>query len=221
MVKYQKIKLEFTSNTSQTINIDSHSDNIICAAKAAGKIGNDFFTAMYKFNIDTKSSSITNIHFINVTNVNNTNIIDNMLEQTVYTNLSAMLTLSTINGQDITLINTSIDYLVLYIKLGYDNIDNFDNFDNFDNIDNIDNIDSSSHAKHKILLDTLSQPKNEKLSSDKSSFSSSSESKTSHSIILKSKKNKKPSENILKLVAWSAMMSFILHIFKSIKHKDK
>jgi hypothetical protein len=240
MVKCQKIKLEFTSNTSQTINIntDLYSKNIICAAKAAGKIGNDFFTAKYKFNINTQNLSITDIHFFSVSNVDKNgisqinnpidflNIINNTFEQAIYSYLYDMLTTAIINNSIITLTNTNIDYLVLHIKIGSDN---YNSSSYTDEKSIVNEISQYNDKKSNSNVPNSNVPSSNESSSNESSSNVSSSNETSsnessssrHSIIIKSKKSKRVSENTLKLVTWSSMMSVVIHILKSITRNKK
>lgn len=257
MIKCQKIKLEFTSNTSQTININTnlYSENIICAVKAAGKIGDDFFTAKYKFNINTQISSVTDIHFFSVSNVDKNeisqlynpidflNIVNNTFEQSIYSYLSDMLTSAIINNYMIILTNTNIDYLVLHIKIGSDYYNSSSTTDEnlttnelFQQNDKKSNSNESS-SNESILNKSKSKKVNcDELKSNEPSFNepssnevktnesssdetNSNESSTSHHLTII--KSKKVSENTLKLVAWSSMMSVVMHILKSITRNKK
>ena len=222
MVKCQKINLEFTNGISQSFNVntDVYGNHIQCAAKTAGKLGNNFFSAKYTFNINVNVPHITNIHFINVTHIdkpiidnynssnsssNFSNVVGETTEHTFYNNIYSILNTATVTISGtiltVTLNNNKIDYLVSHIKIGSNNY----------------NSDSSTSTEKSS---SKSVPKILKSSSLSKSSSSSSLSNSSSSLIpiptkLNNKKHKSVSQDkILKLVAWSAIMSFIMHIFK-------
>jgi hypothetical protein len=218
MVKLQKIKLEFTSNTTCSFNIDMYINNPIeCAIKSAGKIQNNFFTALYKFSIDTHKNIINNIHFHEVKHINNeemtqsnmsynfTDITEYTFEQSIYNYLSNMLLNATINNNIVSLNNLDIDYLVLHIKIGSDNY-NYSSSNNEKTLECNDihnNLDCQNNPE-KTNMETIENSK---------SYSSKKHRKT--------KKKNPQSKKTLKLVTWSSMMVFMMHIFKSKIYKHK
>jgi hypothetical protein len=150
MVKCQTIKLQFTLNSTNEFDISTkiYGSHIECVGKAAGKIGNDCFSAKYRFNIDAYTLKICSIHFIDVTHVGKSdtpltscnkyynisdvsdsssscyNSIDDAFEQTVYNSLYSILSKAeVINKSEVVLTvrltnNTTINYLLLHIKIG-------------------------------------------------------------------------------------------------------
>lgn len=207
-MKYQKIKLEFTSNTTQTFNIDTCYENPVNSSiKSAGKINNEFFVANYKFTIDTLTNTINNIYFLKVVHINNngddmsqssissnfSNISEDSFEQQIYNKLNNMLLNALIKNNTITLNNTDIDFLVLHIKIG---TENYSSNSNEKNLSIEKSIENSINKDYKNITE--------------------SKDSTSSKKPVKTKKNKIPqSKDTLKLVGWSSMVTFIMHIFKS------
>jgi hypothetical protein len=275
MVKCQTIKLEFTPNLSKSFEICTkiYGSHIECAGKAAGKIGNDYFSAKYRFNIDARTQKISSIHFTDVTHIGKTdtpqfgcgrysyyydinssdnsscysNIIDDSFEQQVYNALYHIFSTGTVTQSGptltITLTNTNtINYLVLHIKVGAHSYGNSSSVYNENSISDAigkscsNSCDKSSKScgkssSHKKSCSSSSSSSHKKSCSSSSSSSSSStgsittSSKTSSSSLFtsrssKSKKShkkhkKSPMQNMLKLIAWSAIISFIIYIFKT------
>lgn len=124
MTKIKTVKLEFTSTPPNNqkffdINTDKYGDKINCTAKAAGKKGINYFSSKFKFTVDAtcKNPKITNIHIVDVTHIGKTNnpvkkcgkyhyyynincpdssssssdIIDDAFEQTIYNAIKSML----------------------------------------------------------------------------------------------------------------------------------
>lgn len=80
MTKIKTVKLEFTSTSPNNqkffdINTEKYGNKINCTAKAAGKKGINYFSTKFKFTIDTscKNPKITNIHIVDVTHIGKTN----------------------------------------------------------------------------------------------------------------------------------------------------
>lgn len=258
MVKCQTVKLEFTPNVQKSFesSIKMYGYYIECAGKAAGKIYDDYFSAKYTFNIDSRTAKICSIHFIDVThvvkndtthfasnqhyydtsgyNVSNignisnssssySNIIDDTFEQKVYnalhhifstgivTQLGTTLNISLTNTTEDTIIN----YLVLHIKVGAQSYGSSSSVCNENSIsDAIEKscgkLKPSSHKKSTSTSSTASIT-----TSESSKSSKISKSKRSHK-----KYKKSVPQNILKLIAWSSIVSFIIYIFKSKINED-
>jgi hypothetical protein len=202
MDKNNIIKLEFSSDTSNTIFLEYNDEYIIeCVGKAAGIIENNYFSTKYKFDIDILNLKICDIHFINIIHVgenieNNQSVQNNNnFERIVNNNLFSVFnnTQITVNNNKLTIqihnCKTEIDFLVLHIKLGAPNY-------NFSS-------SSSSSIKQQISNNNTNSEINN--TSNSSNFSNS----------YKNTKTKKTSKNILKLVSWSLSISFIMHILKT------
>jgi hypothetical protein len=261
MVKCQTIKLEFSSDSQNSFETSTkiYGSHIECAGKAAGKIGNDYFSAKYRFNIDAYTDKICSIHFTDVTHIGKTdtpqfacnryyyyydinssdssscysNIIDDSFEQQVYIALYSIFSngIVTQSGTTltITLTNTStINYLVLHIKVGAHSYGSSSSVYNENSIsDAIDKSCSKSCSKtrSKSCSKSSSSSSHKKCTSSSSTGSITTSSKTSTSSLFTSKsskskkshkKHKKSAmQNILKLIAWSAIISFIMYIFKT------
>jgi len=270
MVKCQTIKLEFTPNLSKSFVICTkiYGTHIECGGKAAGKIGNDYFSAKYRFNIDARTLKICSIYFTDITHIGKTdtpqfgcgrysyyydinssdnsscysNIIDDTFEQVVYNELYHIFSNGRVTQSSptltITLTNTNrINYLVLHIKVGAHSYGNSSSVYNENSISDAIGKScskscskssskscgkscskssskscgkSSSHKKSTSYSSTGSITTSSKTSSSSLFTSRSSKSKKSH------KKHKKsPMQNMLKLIAWSAIISFIIYIFKT------
>ena len=265
MVKCQTIKLEFTPNSSKSFEVCTkiYGSHIECAGKAAGKIGNDYFSAKYRFNIDARTQKICSIHFTDVTHIGKTdtpqfacnryyyyydindsdsddcysNIIDDSFEQQVYNALYSIFSSGTVTQSGttlsltITLTNTStstINYLVLHIKVGAHSYGNSSSVYNENSIsDAIGKSCSKSCSKtrSKYCSKSSSCSSHKKCTSSSSTGSITTSSKTSTSSLFTSKSSKSKKshkkhkksgmQNILKLIAWSAIISFIMYIFKT------
>jgi len=260
MEKNQIIKMEFTSGSSNTFNIEVNNkidSNIECGGKAAGKINNDFFSAKYKFNIDVQTLKIYDIHFINVTHIGETVIPENTskhnnsdtssfsditggtFEQSVYDALHFILNNAVISKTDtefvVELTNNYtmvIDFLVLHIKIGtYDCESNLSVHDktinNNKKLSNSSSHVSFSSAKKSSKSNKTSQSnKSNKLnkSSQSSQSSQLGESSSELSELSKSsrkKPKKKSTKNVLKLLSWSIVLSFVMHALKNKVKNDK
>ena len=260
MVKCQTIKLEFTPGSENSFETSTkiYGCHIECAGKAAGKIGDNYFSAKYRFNIDahTPTPKICSIYFTDVTHIGKTdtpqfgcshyyyyydinssdssssysNIIDDTFENLVYGELysifsNAIVILSGIT-LTITLQNTStINYLVLHIKVGAHSYGSSSSVYNENSISDAigkscskssksnKSSSSSSHKKSTSSSSTGSITTSSKTST--SSFFTSKTSKSSKSKKSYKKHKKSAMQNILKLIAWSAIISFIMYIFKT------
>lgn len=223
MAKIQKIKLEFTSNTTQSFDFNTDNCNIIdCVVKSAGKINNDFFTAKYKFTIDAQVNSIIDIHFFEIKHINDNeeekennskisinSTLEETFEQIIYNNLSNMLLNAIVNNNTITLNNLDINFLVLHIKIGSNKYNSESSTD-----------EETISNKIEELVGPMEPENNNNIQKSKSSSSKISESGKIHKTPKKSKKTKTP-QDTLKLVAWSSMITFMMHIFKSKIHNKK
>lgn len=152
------------------------------------------------------------------------NIIDDSFEQTVYNALYSIFSNGVVTREseislNITLTNsTTINYLVLHIKIGTHH---------YGSSSSVYNENSISDAISKSCGNSHKKSSSSKSSSSKSTGSITSSSRTSSSLLFTSKSSKssksKKSRNrqkkysmqkILKLIAWSTIISFIIYIFK-------
>lgn len=247
MSKNQIIKMEFTSGSSNSFDIQLNNEtNIKCGGKAAGKINDDFFSAEYKFNVDVETPKISDIHFTNITHIGKTiipentkkneksdntssysDIIDDTFEQSVYNILFFILNNGIVNKIEkkltIEFINNNtvpVDFLVLHIKIGThecnssssvhnENINNLNAVSQLQNNENINlnNEQNTSSKSAKIII------KSSKLSKSNESGKSDESDKNT--------RDKKSTKNILKLLSWSIVISFVMHTLKSKVKKER
>ena len=243
MVKCQTIKMEFTSGSSNSFDVSTkiYGTHIECSGKAAGKIGENFFSAKYRFNIDARTLKICSIHFTDVTHVGKTDIpqyacdhyyyyydinssdssssysdiIDDTFEQTVYNALYYILSNGVVTQSGVILTinltnsttSTTIDYLVLHIKIGAHSYGSSSSACNENSIsDAISKSCGKSSSSHKKSSSSCTTSLTTSKSSSKSSKSSKSKKHK--------KKHKKSMQKILKVIAWSLLISFIMFVLK-------
>lgn len=212
MTKLKSVKLEFTQiSPIQNFNISTkkYGDNISCVAKAAGKQGNDYFSAKFKFVIKTKCSNakIDKINIIDVTHIGKSNIpvkkcgkfhyyynindsdsssscssssiIDDEFEQNIYNSIKLMLHNS----------------VVTKLK----------------NLDNVSMTLPTSQIENmcmNIKIGTCEFSASSSSCSESSSCSSLSTTTTSSEC-------KIVPNRIIKIIAWGAIISFVLYFLKN------
>ena len=202
MVKNNIIKMEFTLNSSNLLNIIINEEtDIICWIKSAGKIGDEYFSAKFKFTIKILELKIIDIFFLNITHIG-------------YDNSNKILTSDTYSDIIIDTfeqkVNNSLSYILnnTHIQKVENNLTlNFINYNENSDINFL-----VFHIKPNIL-DWDTSNSNKKNNSD-NIINSSSEQSTKLSKIkkLKSKvKNNNFNKNMLKLLSWSIANSFIMH----------
>ncbi len=250
MVKCQTIKLEFSSGSSNSFVTSTkiYGSHVECAGKAAGKIGDNYFSAEYRFNIDARTLKITSIHFTDVTHIGKTDtpqfgcnryyyyydinssdssssysdIIDDSFEQEVYNALYSIFSagIVSLSGTTLTIQFTNTDtinYLVLHIKVGAHSYGSSSSVYNENSIS-----DAIGKSCSKSCSKSTSSSSHKKSTSSSSTGSITTSSKTSSKSKKSHKKHKKSAmKNILKLIAWSAIISFILYIFKTKINGDR
>jgi hypothetical protein len=72
MVRCDNAKLEFTqANPTQNFNINTKvfGKTVECAVKSAGKSGDDYFSAKFKFKVQIKKNAICGVYFTDVTHI--------------------------------------------------------------------------------------------------------------------------------------------------------
>lgn len=226
MVKCQIIKMEFTSGYSNDFDVSTkiYGSHIECGAKAAGKIGDDYFSAKYRFNIDEQTLTICSIYFTDITHIEKNqnsqykistfdsscdfDIIDTF-EQKVYNALYYILTSAVITKAGSSLIvtltnsttTTTIEHLVLHIKVG---THSYSNSSSACDENSTSGIIKKSHS-------SSSCKKNSSNNSLTKNTSKISKTKKTH----KKKYKKSAMQKILKLIAWGFLISFIMYVFKS------
>jgi hypothetical protein len=162
-------------------------------------------------------------------------IVDDTFEQLVYNALYFILNNSTVSKSDknltMKLINkctSDIEFLVLHIKTGSSSCSSSSSVHNVipnsnanTNIISSPNAISTPSPDSKLTDNKL--PDNTKSSSlansQNSPLSSSTKSSTS-SNIHKKKHGKQSTKNVLKLLAWSIIISFVMHILKTKLKKE-
>jgi hypothetical protein len=244
MANCKSVKLEFSqSNQTQyfDVNSEKYGKEVHCTAKAAGKKDSNYFSSKFKFVINAKNkiSRITNIHINDVTHIGKTDIpikkcgkyhyyyeinssdsscsssssiIDDQFEQIVYDAIKTMLINATVTTYGcflrvtLTLPNT-LDSMCIKIRIG------------------TDEYSRSHHGESSSCNDcSLSPVKKSSSSCSKSSSScsksSSTCSKSSSSCSSSSWSSSSSSycgsimQKIIKLIAWSAVISFIVYVLK-------
>ena len=189
MNKCQTVKLEFTSDSSNSFNTNTkiYGSHIECGGKAAGKIGDDCFSAKYRFNIDAYTLKICSIHFTDVLRVEKSNtksqticgsntvcdsnnldnsscfsIINNTFEQIVYKALYSIFSNGVVTKKSAVILTIrltnipTINYLVLYIKIGNHSYRSSSSIYNENTISNtISNISSSKSNSHTKINSSI------------------------------------------------------------------
>lgn len=269
MVKIKSVKMELSPQTQENFNINTkiYGIDIECSGKAGGKLGNNYFSAKYKFNIDSEILKIYNLQIYDIKQVGESaeptceikqefceeinNFLNNIFKNIVITKSEITL--------DITITNYSscetTDYLVLHIIIGSNNFNSNTSYKNTETslFTSKSKITTSDTSKDKNLKSKISSSYNSNSKLNKSykhnNYKSKSKSNNSKyeleetetlSITTKSdtrdtssyfsstldmtnseKKHKKKQsqkkrymQKILKLFTWSAIISFILYIFK-------
>ena len=154
MVKCQNVNLQFNSGstppvTTLQLNINNKVFGyaVECGVKAAGSVGNDFFSAKLRFKVEVKRKYVNGTHFTDVTHIGKTStpinkcgkyfyyydincpdssssdIIDDAFEQQVFMNLKSMICSGIVtNCGAITSVSFTLpsffNYLVMHIKIG-------------------------------------------------------------------------------------------------------
>jgi hypothetical protein len=230
MTNSKSVKLEF-SQTSPTQYFDiyqgKHDDKIHCTAKASGKQGVNYFSSKFKFVVVYKNSfgRIKDIKINDVTHIgkstipikkcgkyhyyydincpdnssdSSSSIIDDQFELTVYDAIKTMLINATVTKVGcfirVTLnIPTGFDSMCARINIGTDKYANSSSYCNDCSLSAVSKSGcSSSSSCHKSS------------SSSSSSCSSSSSSSSCNCLLQK----------LIKLIAWSAVISFIVYTIK-------
>ncbi len=227
--KIECVKLEFTKTVPNNvkffdINEKKYGDKINCTAKAAGKKGINYFSSKFKFTIDAsscKNPKITDIHIVDVTHIGKTNnplqqcgkyhyyyniycedsssscsdqIIDDEFEQTIYNSIKSMLMTAKVTKYNnvirvtLTLPSLYIDSMCVNIRVGTDKFSK-----------GSDCNDCSLSAVKKDC-----KPSSSSCSSSSSSSSSSTKCKKKNHI-----------KKVLKYIAWSVIVIFIINIIKN------
>jgi hypothetical protein len=239
-----KLEFTQTNPTQNfNINTKVYGKTIECAVKSAGKSDNDYFSAKFKFKIQINKNAICSVYFTDVTHIgksatpikkkckyfyyydvncpdssNSGSIIDDTFEQLVYDNFKTMILGGTVTSGYGCTVNISFtlppffDYLVMYVKIGCNEY-------NSSSCDN--NINDILHALTRTDCSGCSSSYSSS-SCSSSTYSNSSkciESSDSSCVIYKQKPIPTPQKKtilsrILKMIAWSAVITFIVYLFK-------
>lgn len=230
MVRCEFAKLEFTENNRVgkfDINTKLFGQSVECAVKAAGNIDNDFFSTKLKFKVQIYKGYIDDIFFVDISQIgkkinNNVNnnldinnkdlIVNESFEQQVFRYLKQMIATAIVNKSGINAnISFTIPYyfnhLVVHIKIGSD-----DFLSSTEN--NKNNVDDKQIVDDKKSTSEIIKPQKKSKKQSKLTNSSSS------SIYIKSKPKKHIVARMLKLIAWSNVMLFVLYIFNNKRYKN-
>ena len=213
-------KFEFTKDIKHSIHINQ--DIVKCSAKTAGKIENDFFTAKLNFTINSITKNITDIKITNIyivddiTTKSSTDVIKETLEQNIFNILGGMLQNVIFDLYNVIFINTNVDFLVLYLKLNSENyLSNSSNSSNSSLKNNDNNVENDNNSKNDNNIENDNNVENVLIEKEEINDNDISKAPIINSKIKNKKKPINP--NILKLVNWAIVVSFILYIFKKNK----
>jgi len=191
------IKLEFTkANPTHEFTIEHNPIN--CLGKIAFKINSKYYSAKIRFTIE--SNAINNINIQPIEKIFSQDLIKSMFDT------------ASINNNTVTLrLSKNINFLVLYVKIDVSTYDDSSSEYEYKIVE-----ESSYHSSAKSKSKSESKSSNSVSSVDSFSSSSNSDSESSSSSSSSSKdvtpiiKSKVP-DDMLKLVAWSTMLSHVIH----------
>jgi len=216
MTKIKTVKLEFTSTPpnnqkSFDINTKKYGNKINCTAKAAGKKNINYFSSKFKFTVDASSKNlkINNIHIVDVTHIGKTNNpIKKCGKYHYYYNIncpdSSSSSSDIIDDAFEQTIYNAIKCMLMTAKV----------------------TKVGNHVKVTLTLPTLfidSMCMNVRIGTTKFSKSSGCNDSCSLSPINKCSKSSSSSSSsckdynhnkILKLIAWSAIVAFVIYVIK-------
>lgn len=241
MVNCTSVKLELSqSNPTQFFDINSEihcGEKIHCVAKASGKQGVNYFSSKFRFVVNYKKNigRISDIHINDVTHIGKTDVpfrkcgkyhyyydinssdsssssssssvIDDQFELAVYEAIKTMLINATVTKVGffirvtLTLPN-SFDSMCIKIKIGSNKYSQLSS--SSDCNDCSLSAVKKSHSSSSSSDSKCKPSKSSKSNCSSSSWSSSSSSSKCNSFMQK----------IIKLIAWSVVISFIVYILK-------
>ncbi len=244
MVNCTSVKLELSQiNPTQffDINSETHCEKIHCVAKASGKQGVNYFSSKFRFVVNYKKNigRISDIHINDVTHIGKTDIpfrkcgkfhyyydinssdssssssssssiIDDQFELAVYETIKTMLINATVTkvGFFIRVTLTlpgSFDSMCVKIKIGSNKYSKLSSSDDCSNC-SLSAVKKSHCSKSNSSKSGCCTPSSSNSSNSSSSWSSSSSSYSS--------KCNRFMKKIIKLIAWSVVISFIVYILK-------
>lgn len=214
MTKIKTVKLEFTSTPpnnqkSFDINTKKYGNKINCTAKAAGKKNINYFSSKFKFTVDasTKNPKINNIHIVDVTHIGKTNNpIKKCGKYHYYYNINCPDSSSSSSSDIIDDAFEQTIYNAIKSMLMTAKVTKVGNY-----------------VKVTLTLPTLfidSMCMNVRIGTTKFSKSSGCNDSCSLSPINKCSKSSSSSckdynhNKILKLIAWSAIVAFVIYVIK-------
>lgn len=211
MTKIKTVKLEFTStppNNQKFFDIDTkkYGDKINCTAKAAGKKSINYFSSKFKFTVDasTKNPKINNIHIVDVTHIGKTNNpIKKCGKYHYYYNIncpdSSSSSSDIIDDAFEQTIYNAIKSMLMTAKVTKSN-----------------NIVRVTLTLPTLFIDSMCM--NVRIGTTKFSKSSKCNDSCSLSPINKCSKSSSCEDynlkRILKLIAWSAIVAFVIYVIK-------